>query len=293
MIYISTYSPKEKSPKKEHELGRKLLDFALAKEYGISLHNISIETEEKGKPYLKDCPWIHFNISHTNGMVVCAVHDLPVGVDVEEIRPYSDALVRKVLTASERETLRRWESRGHHFGEVCFLRHWTLKESYVKATGEGLSKPFGELEFRLDKEEQIESNCPDYDFYQRCLWNQYIVSVCVKKGGFNQMTYESVFEEIKKIFMCADVSGIKEHLAYQFNITGEAEGIFYAEVSEGTLSVEPYDYQDRDAMFICTADTLLGIAKGKLDPVAAFTLGKLKVEGSIEKALLIQKFLKK
>ena len=49
--------------------------------------------------------------------------------------------------------------------------------------------------------------------------------------------------------MDADVSDIQEHLAYQFNITGEAEGIFYAEVKEGKLYVEPYEYFDRDAMF--------------------------------------------
>ena len=37
----------------------------------------------------------------------------------------------------------------------------------------------------------------------------------------------------------------------QFNVTGEAEGIFYAEVKEGKLYVEPYEYYDRDAIFTC------------------------------------------
>ena len=41
-------------------------------------------------------------------------------------------------------------------------------------------------------------------------------------------------------------------------------------------------------MFICEAKTLRKIAEGKLDPVAAFTLGKLKVEGSIDKALKLK-----
>ena len=41
------------------------------------------------------------------------------------------------------------------------------------------------------------------------------------------MTYADFFAEIKGRFMEADVSDIKEHLAYQFNITGEASGIFY------------------------------------------------------------------
>lgn len=105
------------------------------------------------------------------------------------------------------------------------------------------------------------------------------------------MTYEEIFNTVKEQFMNADVSGIKEHLAYQFNIVGEGEGIFYAEVKEGQLYVEPYEYYDRDAIFICTAQILLKIASGKLDPVLAFTTGKLKVEGSIEKALLLKEFL--
>lgn len=105
------------------------------------------------------------------------------------------------------------------------------------------------------------------------------------------MTYEEIFNSVKEQFMNADVSGIKEHLAYQFNIVGEGEGIFYAEVKDGQLYVEPYEYFDRDVIFICTAQILLKIASGKLDPVLAFTTGKLKVEGSIEKALLLKEFL--
>lgn len=99
------------------------------------------------------------------------------------------------------------------------------------------------------------------------------------------MTYAEFFAEIKGQFMGADVSDVTEHLAYQFNIVGEAQGIFYVEVKEGQLSVEPYEYFDRDAMFICDADTLMKIAEGKLDPVAAVTLQKLRVEGNIDKAL--------
>ena len=105
------------------------------------------------------------------------------------------------------------------------------------------------------------------------------------------MTYEELFQKVKDMFPKADVSGIKEHLAFQFNITGEGEGAFYAEVKDGVLSIEPYEYYDRDAIFICSADTLLKIAAGKLDPVFAFTTGKLKVEGSLDKALELQKFL--
>ena len=107
------------------------------------------------------------------------------------------------------------------------------------------------------------------------------------------MTYEELIEKAKQIFGEADVSRIQEHLAYQFNIEGETEGAFYAEVSQGHLSIEPYEYFDRDVLFITSADTLLRIAQGEMDPIKAFTLGKLKVEGDFDKALLLQKFCTK
>ena len=79
------------------------------------------------------------------------------------------------------------------------------------------------------------------------------------------MTYADMFSRVKGMLMDADVSDIHEHLAYQFNITGEAEG-----------------------MFTCSAETLFKIADGKTDPILAVTLGKLKVEGNIDKALKLK-----
>lgn len=105
------------------------------------------------------------------------------------------------------------------------------------------------------------------------------------------MTYQEIFSKFKEQFRNADVSGIQGRLAYQFNITGEGAGAFYVEVKDGALSIEPYEYHDRDVLFTCKAETLFKIISGKTDPVAAFTLGKLKVEGSLEKALLLKKMV--
>lgn len=105
------------------------------------------------------------------------------------------------------------------------------------------------------------------------------------------MTYAEMFSKVKGMFMGADVSEVKEHLAFQFNVTGEAEGIFYVEVNDGSLNVEPYEYYDRDAMFTCTAETLMKIAEGKKDPILAVTLGQLKVEGNIDKALKLKSLI--
>ena len=105
------------------------------------------------------------------------------------------------------------------------------------------------------------------------------------------MTFEDMFAQVKGLLAQADASGIGERLAYQVNIPGEAQGTFYLEVKDGALRVEPYDYHDRDALFTCSAETLFKIASGQTDPVAAVFLGKLKVEGSIDKALKLKSLL--
>ena len=105
------------------------------------------------------------------------------------------------------------------------------------------------------------------------------------------MTYQQVFDKVKALFANADVSGIQEHLAYQFTITGEGAGVFYVEVADGKLAIEPYEYHDRDAGFTCSADMLLKIAAGKADPIPAVMMGRLKVDGNIEKALKLKEFL--
>ena len=102
------------------------------------------------------------------------------------------------------------------------------------------------------------------------------------------MSYEQIVQEVKQRFSGTDVSRITDHRAYQFNITGEGAGSFYVEVKEGRLYIEPYEYYDRDAIFTCNADTLFKIIEGKTDPVAAFTLQKLKVDGDVGKALRLK-----
>lgn len=105
------------------------------------------------------------------------------------------------------------------------------------------------------------------------------------------MTFQEVFEEIKAIFLNANVSEIKDHYAFQFNITGEGAGTFYAEIKDGKVIVEPYSYDNRDVQFTSSADTLLNIAKGKMNPITAFTFGKIKIDGNLEKALVLQKMI--
>ncbi|MDE6016632.1 MAG: SCP2 sterol-binding domain-containing protein [Acetatifactor sp.] len=107
------------------------------------------------------------------------------------------------------------------------------------------------------------------------------------------MTYEELVKQVGALAEKADASKIPGHVAFQFNIEGEAAGAFYLEISDGKVNVQPYEYYDRDVLVTCTADTLLKIVSGKLDPIWAFTTKKIKVEGDLGKAVLLKEVVGK
>lgn len=102
------------------------------------------------------------------------------------------------------------------------------------------------------------------------------------------MTYEELVAKVRAAYADTDAGKITEHVAFQFNVTGEAAGAFYVEIKEGKVNVEPYEYHDRDILVTASADTVLKLASGKLDPVKAYFTGKLKAEGDLGKAMFLK-----
>lgn len=102
------------------------------------------------------------------------------------------------------------------------------------------------------------------------------------------MTYEEIVAKAKEELGSADVSNYEGHLALQINITGEGHGAFYAEIREGKLYIEPFEYYDNDAVLTADGSDIISLFSGALDPAAAFESGKLTVTGDIAKVLSIQ-----
>lgn len=99
---------------------------------------LDISRTEYGKPYLRDYPECYFNISHTSGIIVCAVADRPVGVDVERIKPFNKRIVKRFFVEKEQNYIFELEDKS----EERFAEIWTKKEAYVKCIGKGLDIPF-------------------------------------------------------------------------------------------------------------------------------------------------------
>lgn len=138
---LATVSPQRRSKamrfKREH--GRRecvaaylLLMEGLRKEYGITECPV-FEYAADGKPRLHGLPGVEFNLSHCREAAVCAVSSAPVGVDVETVRPFKDALARYVLSAGEYAAVTAAAR-----PDVEFIKLWTRKEALLKLTGEGI-----------------------------------------------------------------------------------------------------------------------------------------------------------
>ena len=112
------------------------------------------------------------------------------------------------------------------------------------------------------------------------------------KKEAKKLTFEEILAKVRGIAAQTDVSGVG-FMAVQVNLSGDNGGVFYVEVKDGRTSVEPYEYYDRQCAISMSADNFVKLIDGELDPVGAFTLGKLKVDGDIGKALEFSKVVKK
>jgi len=109
-----------------------LLKELLSARYGIT-EDVEFGYGPYGKPFLKSYPDIHFSLSHCPRGVFCAVSDVPIGVDVEEIQ-YDRDVATEVFSEEENNLIRNAVS-----PEIKFTELWTMKESYLKLTGTGFT----------------------------------------------------------------------------------------------------------------------------------------------------------
>jgi len=91
------------------------LSYGLRKLYGWESFP-RFRYSERGKPEFDGYPTVHFSISHTRGAVLAGIHDQPIGVDIERIRPVSERMMQRIAgTSSPEEFFQSWvrlESRG-------------------------------------------------------------------------------------------------------------------------------------------------------------------------------------
>ena len=141
--------------------GEMLARKAIAQWCDVPAESIAFELTEAGKPYAKDMA-VEFNISHCGDMVICAVDNKPVGVDIERIRPIHLKIAKRICTEEEltylfghRPTEEDFVYTTDYEKLVRFFELWTDKEALCKQKGVGISELYSALEKRTVQTENI------------------------------------------------------------------------------------------------------------------------------------------
>lgn len=150
-------------PRTDYILTRGTLRSLLSKYLRIAPQEISFRYTQYGKPFLAIDSDLAFNVSHSEGLALLAfTRKRDIGVDVEKLRPQTDArkLAERFFSVHEREALRALTGDELH---AAFFRCWTRKEAYIKAKGEGLSLPLHEFDVSIepDPAEALIATRPD------------------------------------------------------------------------------------------------------------------------------------
>ncbi len=159
---------------KKESAGAALLLKKLLSEENIT--NPIINTGEYGKPYISNHENIHFNLSHSNEMVLCAISDMEIGVDIEYIDPEIDlTLAKNYFHNKEYENIMNAKNKAEEF-----FKYWVLKESYMKYTGLGMNITLDSFEIIINEKIKLKNdkknlkfNLFDYNNYKIAITSHY------------------------------------------------------------------------------------------------------------------------
>ncbi|UKS31243.1 4'-phosphopantetheinyl transferase superfamily protein [Paenibacillus sp. HWE-109] len=180
-----------------------LLRSLIIEEVRLPNAEIVFEFGPNGKPRLSGADHFHFNISHSGNWVACMVDSQPVGVDVEQIQAYDEALTRSLFAEEEYRYIT--ESSDPESRQFRFYQIWTAKESYIKAIGTGLSLPLHS--FSLITPEGVEGvkRIQDEDWLLQSypLDPAYSLMSCSKSArtweSFQRMQPQAIIERVRSV----------------------------------------------------------------------------------------------
>ena len=136
---------------------------------------LEIGVGEKGKPYFAALP-LSFSLSHSGLYVACALADFPIGVDIQRRTHTREALLRRCFSEEEHEYILSQKD-----PDGAFTALWSLKESYVKALGTGLTLPLSSFSIRLENTLSLKGD-NSVNFWTRSE-GEYQLSICALNGN--------------------------------------------------------------------------------------------------------------
>jgi Phosphopantetheinyl transferase len=144
---------------------------------------MNIQTNEYGKPFIPGYPY-HFNISHSDDLIICGVSDIEIGVDCQTVDTNSniEGIIKRFFTPDEQSYVLSGspsstpELRTNNLElRTRFTELWTLKESYIKALGTGGATPLESF--------SVLKSIPGYSLHHNKA-GKYHYAICVKSDIF-------------------------------------------------------------------------------------------------------------
>lgn len=115
----------------------------------VDYFNATFCVTDKGKVYLENNKDdLHFNVSHSGKYAVAVISNQEVGVDVQQIKPYNEKVVKKCFTEKEKVHFYKIEEAQR---DLEFATIWAMKESYLKAIGIGITEKLDGFETEYDE----------------------------------------------------------------------------------------------------------------------------------------------
>ncbi len=151
---------------------------------GLKNEDIRFTTNEYGKPFLKERDDVQFNLSHSGVWVVGVIDQPPVGIDVEQVQDIDLDISKNYFSPDEHEDLMSKPDKFDYFFTL-----WSLKESYIKILGKGLSHPLNAFSIKFLNPEEIfikvgGRRIEDKFFRQYDIDKSYKLGVCAARERF-------------------------------------------------------------------------------------------------------------
>lgn len=117
--------------------------------YGLQEKSVEYEIGEWGKPAMKYHPEIRFSLSHSGDYAICTIGDKPLGNDIERVKEGRLAVADRFFAEEELAWL--YEAVEETEKNLRMFRLWTMKESFIKATGRGMSLSLKDFSIHVDE----------------------------------------------------------------------------------------------------------------------------------------------